>query len=55
MKSLCKLKSKDVEKNIASLVKDVVKPKYFCEKCARASKKKAHLCRPVKIIRLSGG
>ncbi len=50
MKSLCKLTRKEVEKNIKNLVKDVVKPRYYCEKCARVSKKKEHLCKPVKIV-----
>jgi hypothetical protein len=42
-------------KNIKNLVKDVIKPRYYCEKCARVSKKKEHLCKPVKIVPLSRG
>ncbi len=50
MKTLCQLKSKEVEKSLGSLMKEVAKPKYVCEKCARASREKKHLCKPVKIV-----
>lgn len=55
MKSLCQLKRKDLEKSLRNVMKEVAKPRYVCEKCARASREKKHLCKPVKIVRASTG
>lgn len=51
MKSLCQLKSKEIEKNLHEIMKEIAKPKYVCERCARAAREKKHLCKPVKIVR----
>lgn len=51
MKSLCQLKSKEIEKNLRDVMKEVAKPRYVCEKCARAAREKKLLCKPVKIVR----
>lgn len=53
MKSLCQLKSREIEKNLREIMREVTKPKYVCEKCARAAREKKHLCKPVKIVRSS--
>jgi len=53
MKTLCKLKSKEIEKNLRYSIKVVARPWYVCEKCGRASRDKKQLCKPVKIVQFS--
>ncbi len=44
------MKEKEVGKNLRSVMKEVAKPRYVCEKCARAAREKKNLCKPVRII-----
>lgn len=48
-KTLCRLDRDDIRDNIDEIAKVVSPPKYICRKCARVSKKKKHLCKPLKI------
>ncbi|HJO92091.1 MAG TPA: hypothetical protein QF753_01715 [Victivallales bacterium] len=49
MKNLCKLNSDYIKENIDELKELVKKPRYICKKCARASKDKNLLCKPLKL------
>ena len=48
-RALCKLSQKAIKENIAEIAEAVAKPRYLCKECARASRKKKHLCEPVKL------
>jgi len=49
MKTLCKLKKDELADDFKKIVKIVKKPKFICEKCARAAKEKKYLCNPVTL------
>ncbi len=49
MKKLCKIKSKDIEKDLKKIAELVDSPKYICGKCGRAANDKKSVCHPVKI------
>ena len=49
MECLCDLNKKEVEKNIEKIMAIVNKPKFVCQKCARAANEKKFVCKPVKI------
>ena len=44
LKSICKYKKGDVEKNMDLIISLVESPKYICKKCARVSNNKKYLC-----------
>lgn len=46
---LCDVKKLEVESNLKDLSKLIAKPKFVCAKCARASRYKKYLCKPVKL------
>ena len=48
-KTMCEWKRKDIEENLAELIKIVRKPGFVCEKCARVASSKKQLCKPRKI------
>jgi len=48
-KTLCRLDRNEIEESINELTEIVSNAKYLCHKCARVSKKKKHLCKPVKL------
>ncbi len=49
MKTICDFDSDDITKNIDKIMKLVDKPKYVCNKCARAANDEDRVCKPVKI------
>ena len=49
MKTLCEWSEKDVAKRFDELSALVSNPRYLCRHCARASAKKAALCKPKKL------
>lgn len=48
-KTLCGVGRNEIEDNIDDLAKIVSKARYICTRCARASKKKKYLCKPMKL------
>ena len=46
---LCKWKRDDYSRQLALLREVVRKPRHVCEKCGRAARKKAWLCKPVSL------
>lgn len=48
-KKLCKWKKEEIQTDFKKLKKLVKKPGYVCEKCGRAAKNKAVLCKPVEL------
>ena len=48
-KTLCHLDRDDIEDNIDEIIELVSQPEYVCRKCARVSKEKDHLCKPLKL------
>jgi len=49
VRQLCKWKREDYARQLKLLREIVAKPKYVCEKCGRASRKKAWLCKPTDL------
>jgi len=49
VKSLCKLKKKEIEKNLHELAHIVDKPRYICKDCARSAHDKNYLCKAIKL------
>ncbi len=49
MKTLCKLKKNELATDFKKIIEIVIKPKYICQKCARAANEKKYLCDPKKI------
>lgn len=48
-KTLCSLDRDEIENNIDDIAKIVSNAKYICRRCARASNKKRHLCKPIRL------
>lgn len=48
-KSFCKWDKSDIKKNISGIYALTADPKYVCEKCARVSKLKINVCKPLKF------
>ncbi|MFC2156294.1 hypothetical protein ACFLT9_00525 [Acidobacteriota bacterium] len=49
-KTLCKLsKKKNLDENWEEYVKLVKSPRYVCQNCGRAAKRKKYLCDPIRI------
>ncbi len=48
-KSFCKWEKSDIKKNINKIYALTVNPRYVCEKCARVSTLKIHVCKPHKF------
>lgn len=59
MKTLCKMKRKDVAKHfeatLESLGESSVEPSYLCRDCLRFSYDKIRLCEPVSLKKLKRG
>ena len=52
-KSFCKWEKDDIKKNINKIYALTANPKFVCEKCARVSKLKIHVCKPHKFDTVS--
>ena len=50
-RELCKWKRDEYVSQFALLCEVVRKPRHVCEKCGRAARKKAWLCKPVVLTR----
>lgn len=48
-KTLCRLDRDETEEKISDIMEIVSGAKYMCRRCARASKKKKYLCKPVRL------
>ncbi len=49
IKRMCKLDKKELEKNFAEFRDLVKEPTNVCEKCARVSRSKKTLCKPIAL------
>ncbi len=49
MKKLCKLDRKEILRSLEDIATVICKPRYICGQCARVSRDKSLLCKPVKI------
>ena len=47
--TLCRLDRNEIEDNIDDIAEMVSKAKHICRKCARVSRKKKYLCKPVRL------
>lgn len=48
-KTLCCLDRDDIEEHLDTVAKAVAGARYICRRCARAARKKKHLCKPVRL------
>jgi hypothetical protein len=49
IRELCKWKRDEYAAQLPKLREVVAQPRYLCEKCGRAARKKKWLCRPVEL------
>ena len=48
-KHMCKLKKKDLEKDMKKFQKTVLPPKFVCKNCMRVASDKKYLCKPIAL------
>jgi hypothetical protein len=48
-KTLCKLKKKEIHKDLDKLIELIDKPKFICRDCLRQANEKELLCEALKI------
>lgn len=49
VRELCKWKRDEYSRQLALLREVVRRPRHVCEKCGRAARKKAWLCKPISL------
>jgi hypothetical protein len=53
MKALCKLNKSETSAALLRLAKESHQTRFICKKCARLSKHKKELCKPITIDKLT--
>ena len=49
IRTMCKIKPKNLNELEDEFLRQVSKPKYYCRKCLRVATKKSNLCKPKKL------